>query len=215
MAESSVVVTHKKGHAFFWRRLHSLAGVVPLGFFLLEHLWSNAAALSSPQSYNQQVHTLQSLPMLVVIEALFIWLPMLYHGIYGFVRISSSQPNVGTYSWGRNWLYTLQRISGVIVFIFVVVHFLQFRVLQAGNISFDTVSMGLSNPWIMAGYLLGVIATCYHFGNGIATFCITWGITIGPHSQHVMAIVGLVVFALLAIVGVLSVFAFTSGLRIF
>ena len=30
-----------KGNSFFWRKLHSLTGIVPIGAFLIEHIVSN------------------------------------------------------------------------------------------------------------------------------------------------------------------------------
>jgi cellobiose-specific phosphotransferase system component IIC len=35
-------------------------------------------------------------------------------------------------------------------------------------------------------YFLGSLAVIYHFANGLCTFCMTWGITKGKHSQKVV-----------------------------
>ena len=45
-----------QGNSFFFRKLHSLLGVVPLGAFLLEHLLSNFEALKGPIAYGDQGH---------------------------------------------------------------------------------------------------------------------------------------------------------------
>jgi succinate dehydrogenase/fumarate reductase cytochrome b subunit len=38
--------------------------------------------------------------------------------------------------------------------------------------------------WVwMIIYIIGLSATVYHFCNGIVTFCITWGITVGDASR--------------------------------
>ena len=47
-------------------KLQSLSGVVPIGAFLLEHLWSNSYALVSVSSYNEVSHSLQAIPWRVV-----------------------------------------------------------------------------------------------------------------------------------------------------
>ena len=48
----------------FWlRRLHSLSGIFPIGFFLLEHMFSNAFILLGSEAYNGQIKFLQSLPL--------------------------------------------------------------------------------------------------------------------------------------------------------
>src|SRR2546422_8525315 len=45
-------------------RSHSLAGIIPVGAFLIEHiLVSNATAINGPEAYANQVKFLGSLPM--------------------------------------------------------------------------------------------------------------------------------------------------------
>ena len=72
-----------QGTSFIWHKLHSLLGIVPIGAFLLEHLLSNFEALKGPIAYGEQVKFLNSLPLVRVLEWVFIFLPILYHGIYG------------------------------------------------------------------------------------------------------------------------------------
>jgi len=72
-----------QGYSFVWRKLHSLMGIIPIGAFLLEHLLSNFEALHGPAAYGAQVKFLNSLPLVRVLEWAFIFLPILYHGIYG------------------------------------------------------------------------------------------------------------------------------------
>src|ERR1700690_4511612 len=72
-----------QGNSFIWRKFHSLLGIIPIGAFLLEHLLSNFEALKGPIAYGEQVRFLNSLPMVRVLEWVFIFLPILYHAIYG------------------------------------------------------------------------------------------------------------------------------------
>ncbi len=39
----------------FWRKLHSLTGIVPIGAFLVEHIVSNFEAINGPLAYAKQV----------------------------------------------------------------------------------------------------------------------------------------------------------------
>ena len=80
-----------EGSSFLLRRLHSLSGIVPIGAFLLEHFISNAEAFKGPIAYGKQVQFLNSLPAVFVMELCFIWIPILYHGLYG-VYICSAGP---------------------------------------------------------------------------------------------------------------------------
>jgi len=43
-----------EGHSFFWRKLHSLTGIVPIGAFLVEHIISNFETWNGPLAYAQQ-----------------------------------------------------------------------------------------------------------------------------------------------------------------
>src|SRR3974377_1806748 len=72
-----------QGSSFIWRKLHSLLGIIPIGAVLLEHLLSNFEALKGPIAYGEQVKFLNSLPLVRVLEWTFIFLPILYHAIYG------------------------------------------------------------------------------------------------------------------------------------
>ncbi len=67
-----------EGHSFFWRKLHSLTGIVPIGAFLIEHIVSNFETLNGPLAYAQQVKFLNSLPLVRVLEWVFIFIPLAY-----------------------------------------------------------------------------------------------------------------------------------------
>src|SRR3954468_7030950 len=73
-----------EGLSFLLRRLHSLSGIVPVGAFLVEHFVSNAFATNGPHAYAEQVKFLTGLPFAVVLEWVGIYIPLLYHAIYGF-----------------------------------------------------------------------------------------------------------------------------------
>src|SRR6516162_2015084 len=73
-----------QGRSFFWRRLHSLSGIVPVGAFLVEHFISNAFATNGPHAYAEQVKFLTGLPFVPVLEIVGIYIPLLYHSLYGF-----------------------------------------------------------------------------------------------------------------------------------
>ena len=41
----------------------------------------------------------------------------------------------------------------------------------------------MMNPLILTVYIVGTLSCLYHLTNGIFTFCITWGITVGASAQ--------------------------------
>ena len=104
-------------HQFLIYRLFSLAGLVPVGAFLVVHLLTNASVLAGPGTFQSRVDMIHSLgPLLVPIEWAFIFLPMLFHAVIGFVIIANGLPNVGSYAYVGNVRYTLQRATGMIAF---------------------------------------------------------------------------------------------------
>ncbi len=62
------------------------------------------------------------LPFVAVLEIVVIYIPILYHSLYGFFITAYGQPNFGKYPYGRNRMYFLQRISGVIAFFYIGYH---------------------------------------------------------------------------------------------
>ncbi|WP_438824081.1 succinate dehydrogenase cytochrome b558 subunit [Bacillus sp. JJ1503] len=203
----------KRKGRFVLSRLHSLAGLIPLGLFLIQHLMGNALAIQGSARFNEHVQFMTSLPFLLVLEIVFIALPLLYHAVYGIYLSFISTQNAHVYKYGRNISFVLQRVTGIITFIFVIYHVWALRigpVLKGIEVDFQLVSEHLSNPFIFVFYLAGVLSTVYHFSNGISTALITWGITIGPASQNAIRKVCTVVCIVLAVVGVWSLISFVS-----
>src|SRR5947209_14598734 len=93
-----------QGHSFFLRRLHSLSGIVPVGAFLIEHFISNAFATNGPEAYANQVKFLTSLPFVPVLEWVGIYLPLLYHALYGFYIWFRGESNVNDYPFAGNFM---------------------------------------------------------------------------------------------------------------
>ncbi len=198
---------------FILARLHSLTGIVPLGAFLLEHLYSNAVAMHGAAAYNRQVATLQGIPFVAVLEVVLIFIPLLYHAIYGLSLAFLSRHNVGSYGYQHNWRFFLQRLSGIVTLVFVVYHLWAIRVqalVFGTEVNFQAVAQHVSSPWIFSFYVLGVISTAFHFSNGLWAGLITWGFTVGQRAQRRSAIVLMLVFALLSLIGVGSLAAFLA-----
>jgi succinate dehydrogenase / fumarate reductase cytochrome b subunit len=42
----------------------------------------------------------------------------------------------------------------------------------------------MADPIAFTLFLVGTLASVFHFTNGIWTFCITWGITVGQRAQR-------------------------------
>ena len=152
-----------EGYSFLWRKLHSLSGIVPIGAFLIEHILSNFEALKGWTAYGEQVKFLNALPLVRVLEWTFIFIPILYHGLYGLYIWIRGQSNVVYYPWAGNWLYVAQRWTGGIAFAYIVQHVLRQRFMgislpENPGAAFHKVQVELSNPFLLAFYIIAMIA---------------------------------------------------------
>lgn len=197
----------------FWlRRLHSLSGILPIGGYLAFHLYENYTATRGADAYNRMARTLQDLPFAVPMEIAIIIVPLLFHGIYGLFVTSTAKPNVISNPHVRNWMYFVQRATGVIVFAFILFHLWTTRLVQLQDHEsldlFRQVQAAIENPWIYAFYLAGILSATFHLANGVWSFSIVWGLTIGPKAQRRMLYVSAAVFLVLSYIGVRGIQAF-------
>ena len=203
---------------FVLRRLHSLTGLVPVGAFLVEHLWINAHAVSGRAAFDHAVGEIQSLPGIVVLELVGIVLPLAFHALYGVVIAFQGGANVVRYPFARNWMYLLQRASGMVALFFIGLHLWQYRVQKMlGTLPwqnfYERLSEDLNRPSMFAIYMTGVTATVFHFANGLWLFGNSWGITASTRSMRRSAWICGVLGLALWILGVNTLlhFAFRCG----
>ena len=199
---------------FLWRRLHSLTGII-FGGYLVVHLIVNATLIEGGTIYQQQVDKIHALPFLWAIEWTFIFLPIIYHTIYGIWITFTGQPNVGEYSYTKNWFYLWQRISAMVIVIFLIFHVLGMKGAFGSALAFDPHDASASAihhlrvHWIIAWviYPIGIIASCFHLANGFWTAAITWGLTISAGSQRRWGYLCAAIFALTLLCGALALLA--------
>lgn len=201
--------------SFFNRRLHSLLGVIPVGFFLVEHLYTNFTMTKGVQAFIEQVEWLWSLPFLPILEIFFIYLPLMYHAIYGLYIAFQAKNNVTQYGTFRNIMFILQRVTGGITLVYVVWHVWQTRVqlmihdFTSAELAEHTATI-LHNPVTLTLYIIGLLAAVFHFSNGMWSFLVSWGITVGPRAQMISTWVWGILFLVLSYMGITSLLAFAQ-----
>ena len=204
---------------FVLRKLHQLSGIVPLGFFLLEHFYTNSKALNGATEFNTAVKDLQSIPYILLVETGGIFIPLIYHAVYGLVITVEARPNNLNYPYPRNWFYLIQRVTGVILFFFITFHVLNFRfgmIPGLNNISvarnpdkaFGVVAGEFSILPIFMIYVIGITSTVWHLANGIWLFMVDWGITIGERAQRLTGYACIGFGVVLLLVGINAAVAF-------
>jgi succinate dehydrogenase / fumarate reductase, cytochrome b subunit len=213
---------------FLLRKLHQLTGIVPLGLFFFAHMFTNSKAMSGAKVFNDAVEDIHHIPYLLFVEIFGIFLPLLFHSVYGIFISAEARPNIGNYNYGRNWFYLFQRITGIFLFFFILFHLLNLRFgaipglesygnAVAGNApkAFAIVSAEFQNAWILIFYILGILATAWHLAYGFWLFAVDWGIIIGEKAQKMAlyACIGLAVF--LGAIGVNAAVAFVRPCGLF
>ena len=206
---------------FLLRKLHQLTGIVPLGIFFLVHMYTNSTAMSGAKVFNEHVQDIHNIPYLLFVEVFGIFLPLLYHSIYGIIISRETRPNMGSYSYARNWFYFIQRISGAFLFFFLLFHILNFRfgmipglnttpVAGHASSAFDIVAREFRNDGIFLLYVLGVLATAWHLAYGIWLFAVDWGIIIGEKAQKVALYACIALAVFLGAVGINAAASFVK-----
>lgn len=223
------------GQLHFWlRRIHSLAGIA-FGGFVAFHLTVNATSLS-PAVYQQEVNQIYALgPNLPFVEIAFIFLPLFIHVLYGlYITGRGAKWNAVHYNYGGNVRYTLQRVSGLVLLVFLAYHLATLNSFGLGMIYGLTHWSALSsfpwfhpnfaysstvnaiktpyshNPWFWANifsdglYLLGVWAAVYHMANGFWTAAIAWGLTVTAKSQRRWGNVCVAIGVIVGIIGTVA-----------
>lgn len=205
-----------QGTSFLLRRLHSLTGIVPVGAFLFEHiLISNSTAIGGPAAYARQVSFLANLPLVFFLELFFIWLPIAFHGLYGFYIWYRGDSNAVAYPWTGNWMYTAQRWTGGIAFAYILWHVWTMRFAGGDlhaypELSFGKVQHEVFQTPLFLFYVVGLIAASWHFAYGIWLFCAKWGIVSGERARKRFLALCLAFFFVLTAAGLASLTAFRS-----
>jgi succinate dehydrogenase / fumarate reductase cytochrome b subunit len=183
--------------------------------FLLEHFISNAEALNGVNAYNGQVKFLTGLPFRLGMEIFGIFIPLAFHALYGVYIWWRGENNVIDYPWTGNWLYTVQRYSGILVFAYVTYHiwymrFAGIHLVEHYDASFWKVQNELSHPLALAIYVIGVVAASWHFGYGLFLFAAKWGIVTGVKAQKRAQALGIAISAVLVLAGLFTIYAFAA-----
>lgn len=204
---------------YLLHKLHSLTGVVPVGYYMAQHLLLNSYSVAGPAKFNGVLAFFESIPnyVLLSLEVVAIWVPLLFHSIYGlFITGRAKQNYIGDkYGWSQNRMYTLQRISGIFIFFFLCIHvasttgvkYLHHDIRPLEYAAWQEKLTSNGYAWLIF-YLLGVMASSYHLGHGIWNFCIRWGITISDRAQQQVQKLSFGIFVLLTVIGWAALFGF-------
>lgn len=196
---------------FYWRRLHSLLGIIPVGIFVVQHLIVNHFATRGEEAFNKASEFMGNLPFVIFLEFAVIYIPILFHGILGLYIAFAAKNNPAKLSFFRNWMFTIQRITGVILLAFISWHVWETRIQKAFfdvEVNYDMMANILSNPVALILYFIGILSATFHLSNGLWSFLVRWGITQSPTSQRISSWVMGVFFIVISVIGIRAALAF-------
>lgn len=209
----------KISRTFLLRKLHQITGIVPLGLYFLVHMYTNSTVMSGEKVFEDHVTDIHHLPFLIFIETFGIFIPLVFHSIYGIFITAEARNNGINYGYARNWFYIFQRVTGIFLFFFLTFHILNLRfglipglntTPVAGNatLAYDIVTREFAIPWVMIVYILGITATAWHLAYGLFLFAVDWGIVIGEKAQRYLLYGSVAAAIFLSAVGINAAVAF-------
>ncbi|MEM1355375.1 MAG: hypothetical protein AAGC44_04660 [Planctomycetota bacterium] len=199
---------------FLLRRLHSLSGILPVGLFVIAHLFTNAQMIwgqkpgpDGQSVFQHEVDFIHSIPALLFVE-IGLWSAIGFHAVLGFYYTFSGKHNVKNYKYKGNYRYLVQRITGILALVFIFLHIATLRwrwdifgwftpfyahgFYTDGGVVGEDVPMSLPYTayalkvsWVVVlFYVVGVLSVVYHWSNGLWTAAISWGITVSESAMN-------------------------------
>ena len=207
-------------------RLGSFLAVVPLTFWVINHLWDNLSAFQALGERGdggaawQEAVTSYRHPFSMVLTFIIVLLPLLIHTGWGLMRLFTFKPNLGAYPNYGNLKYILQRITAVGALFFIGAHmwlaFLHPRLVEGNPEPFSDIAREMHHhmPTLVV-YLLGTLGVCYHLANGLQGFAMGWGILASERSMRRFEPWSILLFLVLLAMAWGAIFAlYTAGANI-
>ena len=207
------------------KQILSLLGLVPLGVYVVLHLWTNLLSWSAAddhRAWNEAVAAGRGNPLTLFLEIFGLGLPILFHTVAGIFELFRARPNNAVYGYFDNLKYLFQRLSAVGLALFIPAHLIKARILPmftdagfdaSAHETWQGMHEALQEPLTLAVYALGLLGISYHLGNGLYTAGLRWGLAISPSGRARLQIISALAFVALLVMsyGALLGFAPMSG----
>jgi succinate dehydrogenase / fumarate reductase cytochrome b subunit len=203
------IATRRRG--LTQKQVMSLLGVVPLGVYVVAHLWTNLYALGGAEPFDAALKSSRAHPAFLLLEIFGLGVPILIHAGIGLQLMRKARPNNARYGTLRNLKFSLQRLSALGVLLFIAAHVAKARVQPAMAGTTETwqgMHAALSEPATLAVYVLGLLGVSFHLANGLWGTALTLGVTVSPAAQRWMERVSIAVFLGLLTMSALAIVGF-------
>ncbi len=150
------------------------------------------------------------MPFLPALELVFIALPLALHCVIGVLL--ATELNAAGRPDLADRRVALQRLSGVLLLPYLIYHVWSTRlapeVLKGGADLIAIMGKQVASPAGFAFHAAGVTLAAYHFGHGLRSFAVRWGLTRGEAAERALERLGLALAVVLAVIGVASLASF-------
>jgi succinate dehydrogenase / fumarate reductase cytochrome b subunit len=179
--------------------VHSFLGVVPLGAFLLLHVYDQWPAMRHRELWVDRARHAISHPWAIAL----VLVPLGLHAVLGCAGLLRARTDVGQALYGPAALRVIQGVTGALVLGFVLYHVGQLWSVgddgpqHSPRAAYALMWQALGRPFDLAIYLVGITATCFHFAHGLSRAAVTFGLARGARPLLLSRVgAGLIGFAL-------------------
>ena len=160
-----------------------------LFLFLFTHLLGNSVAFIGREAFNAYAERLHSVGVLIYFLELGLLLLFLIHiltGIILYFENLSARPSrysVSTSEGGRSWGSRTMPYTGAIIFVFIIVHLLNFHFSGKDLLVSDLVREVLSNQGLAFFYIFSLLALILHLSHGFWSLFQSIGVNHEKYNQ--------------------------------
>ncbi|RLB54194.1 MAG: hypothetical protein DRJ42_09825 [Deltaproteobacteria bacterium] len=186
-------------------RIHSFTGVFPLSAYLLLHVYETSSAASGRAAFIDGLHG-----RVLALEVLLVLLPLVVHALLGLSLWarpssppSSPDPAAALRPYQSAAFRTIQRVTGVVVLAFLILHLGHTLALGAAGLGpgaiYDRLRADLGTPLYLGTYVTGIAAMSVHLGTGLPAAVRRFGFAASDtaflRARMIAGAVALIVFA--------------------
>ncbi|GIT03021.1 MAG: hypothetical protein CM1200mP28_02800 [Deltaproteobacteria bacterium] len=95
---------------------------MPVGFFLVYHLYLQLYLHYGAEIYNNEVNSFYDSPLATGALVIVVYIPLLFHSLLGVILVFEKKGTPFPYTYFSHLLYWLKRIRGIGVLLFIIAH---------------------------------------------------------------------------------------------
>jgi len=172
-----------------------------LSLFLLTHLLGNSVSFWGREAFNAYAEKLYFFGALVYVFEIKLLTLFLFHIITGILlylenlKARPSRYSVNTSEGGRSLGSRSMPYTGIIIFIFIIVHLMNFHFTDKNILVADLVRELLSRPGLAFFYIASLACVALHLSHGVWSLFQSIGFNHEKYNQ--LLVKGALVFSLL------------------